>query len=213
LSGNDQVQESQAHIDAGAAVWGAALVNLLNVPEITKRVAELANCGFSEPDTTTNKGAECANLFFDVMSDFIYPMGEAIAPYDSFTDYENCSFTADDEIRHRQSERKAEATGCRILADIVETKSERTADRKTGEKDGANSANTSKLFFGDIPKNPDIVDLVIRFDAEKSKPMNERRSLNEIAREFKGETKGKDKESKSLVSQIRRMKREGRINL
>jgi hypothetical protein len=77
----------------------------------------------------------------------------------------------------------------------------------------ANSANTSKLFPGGVPRNPDLVDLTARIDAENRKPENERRSNNEIARELTHETKGNDKKAKSLLSQVRRMKQTRHVTL
>ena len=76
-----------------------------------------------------------------------------------------------------------------------------------------NSANTCRLFLRGVPVNPDLVDLIARIDAEKAKPQNARRSLNEIAREFTGEIKGDDKKAQSLLSQAQRMKRRGRATL
>jgi hypothetical protein len=76
--------------------------------------------------------------------------------------------------------------------------------------ESANSANTSKLFCGIVPTNPDLVDLAVRIDAE---PKDSKRSWNEIARNFTGETNGTDTKAKSLLSQLRRMKRQGRVNL
>jgi hypothetical protein len=70
-------------------------------------------------------------------------------------------------------------------------------------------ANTAKLFPRGVPPNPDIVDLVVRLDAAKGSG----KSDIQIAREFKGETAGNDPKSKSLLSQIRRMRRNGRITL
>jgi hypothetical protein len=73
----------------------------------------------------------------------------------------------------------------------------------------ANHANTAKLFRGGVPDNADIVDLVARLDAAKGS----NKSQNEIAREFTGELSGNDARAQSLLSQIRRLKREGRITL
>ena len=77
----------------------------------------------------------------------------------------------------------------------------------------AGRANNKNLFLGDIPGNNDLVDLVVRLDAETSKPENERRSWNEIAREYTGETVRDQKKAQSLLTQIRALKRKGRINL
>jgi hypothetical protein len=82
-------------------------------------------------------------------------------------------------------------------------------DGKTGE----NSANISKLFCGHVLKNPDLVDLAIRIAAEKNKPKNERRSNNKIALEFTKETIIKGSRAASLLAGLRRLKRDGRVNL
>jgi len=78
---------------------------------------------------------------------------------------------------------------------------------------GANSANTSRLFSGAVPENPDLRDLAALLDAERSKPESERRSKMAIARDFTHETDRADKKARSLLSQLRRMKRHGRVNL
>ena len=76
-----------------------------------------------------------------------------------------------------------------------------------------NSANTSKLFSGKIPNNTDLVDLVVRLDTERGKAEKERRSWNAIARDFTGETADDCPRANSLLSSIRRLKRQGRVNL
>jgi hypothetical protein len=80
------------------------------------------------------------------------------------------------------------------------------------EQPGAQSprrANTAKLFPNGVPPNSDIVDLVVRLDAAKGSG----RSDLSVAREFFGECVGNDPKSKSHLSQIRRMRRKGRITL
>lgn len=70
----------------------------------------------------------------------------------------------------------------------------------------ANNANTSHLFSGDVPANSDIVDLVVRLDCAKGSGKSDR----QIALEFTG----KDvKKAESLLAQIRRLKRQGRVIL
>ena len=81
-----------------------------------------------------------------------------------------------------------------------------TGDTPAGAS--ANGANTAQLFPEGVPKNPRIVDLVCRLDAEKAQPEDKRRAMIVIAREYTGESMGNDKEAKSLLSQIRRMKRD-----
>jgi len=65
-------------------------------------------------------------------------------------------------------------------------------------------ASAANLFIGSVPKNSNLVDLIVLLDSQKDSG----RSMNEIAAEFMG---GDTKKSKSLLSQIRRMKREGRL--
>lgn len=71
------------------------------------------------------------------------------------------------------------------------------------------SANRLKLFPKGIPENSDIQDLVVRLDTEKGSG----KSKNRIAREFTGEDRGHDPKARSLLAQIRRLKRDGRVNL
>jgi hypothetical protein len=78
-----------------------------------------------------------------------------------------------------------------------------------GGADGANSANTCRLFSGPVPENPDIRDLVVRLDSER----NSGKSNNEIARAFTGETIGNDRKAQSLLAQIRYLKKNGRVTL
>ena len=87
------------------------------------------------------------------------------------------------------------------------------AEEKKAAKPSANSANTSKLFSGKVPKDPDLVDLAVKLDAEAGKLKDDRRSWNEIAREFTGETKDAFPKAKRLLSALRRMKRNSRVNL
>jgi hypothetical protein len=70
----------------------------------------------------------------------------------------------------------------------------------------ANSANTFRLFPRGVPDNPDVVDLVVRLSSETGARIV-------IARKFTGETPGADRKAQSLLAQIRRMKKNGRVNL
>lgn len=72
-----------------------------------------------------------------------------------------------------------------------------------------NRADRSPLFPRGIPHNHDIQDLATKIDSEK----NSGKSINEIAREFTGESKGSDRKARNLLRQIRRMKHDGKINL
>jgi len=70
-------------------------------------------------------------------------------------------------------------------------------------------ANNRKLFPKGVPNNPDIVDLVLRLDSQR----NSGKSMNQIAREFTEKSEGNEKRAQSLLAQIRRMRRDGRLNL
>lgn len=76
-------------------------------------------------------------------------------------------------------------------------------------QDEAASANRLKLFPKGVPENNDIVDLVVRLDAERDSG----KSMNRIEREYTKEKRGKDQRAKSLLAQVRRLKRQGRVNL
>ncbi|OHB69469.1 MAG: hypothetical protein A2V70_04280 [Planctomycetes bacterium RBG_13_63_9] len=80
----------------------------------------------------------------------------------------------------------------------------------TTPDNGSERANTARLFSGPIPDNPDVVDLVCRLDAEQAKPEAERRQKVDIARELVGNDEQK---AKSLLAQIRRLRKAGRVNL
>jgi len=70
-------------------------------------------------------------------------------------------------------------------------------------------ANNRKLFPKGLPSNPNLIDLVLRLDSQRDSG----KSMNQIAREFIEETEGNDKCAQSLLAQIRRMRRDGRLNL
>lgn len=73
----------------------------------------------------------------------------------------------------------------------------------------ADSADNPRLFPGGAPDNPDIRDLVAKLDADKGG----KKSQNGIAREFTGESVGRDKKARSLLRQVRRLKAAGKVNL
>jgi hypothetical protein len=79
----------------------------------------------------------------------------------------------------------------------------------SGRADPEVDANTRKLFPKGLPDNQDVVDLVVRLNTE----MGPGRSMNQIAREFTGEMAKNDAKALSLLSQIRRMIRKGRVKL
>ena len=78
---------------------------------------------------------------------------------------------------------------------------------------GANSANNARLFPGGAPENTDIRDLVCLLDANNGLPEDERKSMNQVAREFTGEENRNARKAKSLLTRIRRMRREGKVNI
>lgn len=115
----EQLEEMQAQVDAGAAVWGAVLHGLLKVPEIVEHVDELTASGYTEPDSLVGSGQESANLFLSVMTDFVYPLGEATTPTYSLCDRWEPS--DDHHAMYRRNELRSESTGCRLLARLIET--------------------------------------------------------------------------------------------
>jgi hypothetical protein len=74
---------------------------------------------------------------------------------------------------------------------------------------GANGAKTSKLFPGGVPEDKQLVDLVVRLDAELPTGKN----MSEIARDFTGESPENQKRAQSYLARIRRLRREGKISL
>jgi hypothetical protein len=111
----EHLEEMQAQVDAGAVIWGAVLQGFLTTPEIL-------NIGLAEGevDTATGEGVECANLFFSVMREFVYPLGEAVVPR-SLCEESEWAMTDDKRAVMRKRELQNEATGCRILAKLIET--------------------------------------------------------------------------------------------
>jgi hypothetical protein len=70
-------------------------------------------------------------------------------------------------------------------------------------------ASAMKLFPQGVPENPDIRDLVLQLNTKKDSG----RGFSRIAREFTGEKRGNDKRARSLLAQIRRLRRQGRVVL
>jgi hypothetical protein len=71
------------------------------------------------------------------------------------------------------------------------------------------SANNQKFFPRGVLNNPDILELAARLNAAEGSGI----SKNQIAREFTGEPLGNEPKAKSLLSQIRRLIRQGRLNI
>ena len=117
----ESLDESAAYIAAGAAIWGATLRGFLTVPEIVAHVEALKLEGFPEPDTVTDNGMRSSNVFFDAMSSYVYPLDEAVTPYESLGNSEQWPPTDDDRTLFRRNELRNQATGCRIFSRLIET--------------------------------------------------------------------------------------------
>jgi hypothetical protein len=87
----------------------------------------------------------------------------------------------------------------------------RPANANIKKLDDAQSptANHLKLFPNGVPENGDLRDLAVAINAQRGNG----KSKSRIAREVTDEERGKDKKAKSLLSQLRRLRREGRVNL
>ena len=70
----------------------------------------------------------------------------------------------------------------------------------------ANIASASRLFSGNIPSNPDVVDLAVKIDAAAGTGA----SRNEIARQH---TCGDERKAQSLLASIRRLEKQRRLTL
>lgn len=70
-------------------------------------------------------------------------------------------------------------------------------------------ANNYKLFPKGELKDRNLTELAVKINTEKDSG----RSFNEIAREFTGETKGNCRKANSYLSQLRRLRSEGRVVL
>jgi hypothetical protein len=128
------------------------------------------------------------------------------SPYATWLDFENQLkeyghdlFSIRDAVQPKANAAKEAAREGHQNATLATSQPENTT----------NSANTAKLFRGSVPENPDIVDLVARLDAAKGSG----KSDNDVARELTGETYPDDPRAQSLLSQVRRLKRKGRITL
>ena len=74
---------------------------------------------------------------------------------------------------------------------------------------GGNKSNKNKLFPRGLPKNQDIVDLVMLLDTHQ----DSEKSNIQIAREFTHEIKDADDKARSLIRQIWRLEKQDRVNL
>jgi hypothetical protein len=84
------------------------------------------------------------------------------------------------------------------LGAILATKSESVATPST---------NNQKFSRRDVPSNRRLIELAARLKARYGSG----KSKNQIAREFTGEPPGNDRKAQSLLSQIRRLIRQGRL--
>lgn len=110
------------------------------------------------------------------------------------------------EIEHafRDAARHLRQIAAVLLAKIRAREAERT---NSAAGNGANSANISGLSSALASSNPRVKELANRLITNAQKLDTEQQSKLEIAREFTGETAGKDGKAKSLLSSIRRLKR------
>lgn len=104
---------------------------------------------------------------------------------------------------------RASALSLEFLLNELGSQGETQASSQCPAEKSDRRATTARLFPGGIPNNRDILDLVVRLDAERSSG----KSANQIAREFTGESDDDDRRAQSLLAGIRRMRREGRISL
>lgn len=105
------------------------------------------------------------------------------------------------------------ATGMMDLADRIKVAVDAIAKAEAAPISNADSADTLRLFSGGVPGNTDIQDLIVKLDANEGKLKADKKSRNEIARKFTGETKGNDPKAQSLLRTIRRMQQNKQINL
>lgn len=68
------------------------------------------------------------------------------------------------------------------------------------------TTNTPKVYVGGVPDNPDVADLIARLDAEAGSG----KAKLHIAREFTG---GNESKAKSLLADINRRQRKGKLNI
>ena len=140
----EQLEETQAAIDAGAAVWEGVIRGLVNVPAIARLVGELAGQGHMKPETT-EFGNVCANFFHDVMREFLYPEGEGVFPYFAFREEAQQAHHTGSDVAGglsalwRRHELQEQATGCTMLARLVESGVDEQYRNKT---------SFTKLFSG-----------------------------------------------------------------
>lgn len=73
----------------------------------------------------------------------------------------------------------------------------------------ADSADTSRLFPGGVPKNPDVCQLVCELDAGRGSG----KSNIAIAREFTAKMRDPERKAQSLLREVRRLVKAGKVNL
>ncbi len=124
------------------------------------------------------------------------------------------TFLSVDDLGRLEAEFKREISIA--IADV-----RRTSVQSEGGNSGADhqessvGANKLSLFPEGKPDDTDLCDLVVELDSERAKPKEERRSMNQTARDFFGES-GKDwKETKArkYIARTSTGRKRGKINL
>lgn len=141
LTKQQAIEEQQAQVEAGVTIWAAVLDGFITESEIVDEVEGLAGNGWMEPDALIDNGVHCANLFLAVMREFIYPLGDAVAPQYALIDDEDLNDLtwrpSPEQARMlRREELIAESTGCRIMARMIETATCGNEEKKGDTKPG-----------------------------------------------------------------------------
>lgn len=92
-----------------------------------------------------------------------------------------------------------------VTISAIEAAEGRGDDHRTS----ADSADTSGLFPGGVPKNPDVCELVCRLDAERGSG----KSTIAIAREFTAKMRDPERKAQSLLREVRRLVKAGKVTL
>jgi hypothetical protein len=117
------IEESQAYGDAGAAICEAVSRGLLRVPKIASVIGDRVSNGYRG----IGNGSQCANVFLEVMRKFLYPLGVGVFPHFGFQrkTYEAKEAGDKDCVQlqslWRRHELQERATGCHLLARLVES--------------------------------------------------------------------------------------------
>ena len=96
-----------------------------------------------------------------------------------------------------------------VLRSFAPTRIDDASAREAFEEPAVDArANNDKLFPKGELKDRDIAELVIKINTEKGGD----KSINQIARDYTGELKGSDRKAMSMLSEIRRLRRQGLVN-